>query len=226
MEDCKEVTRVEGNTTVTQFIRDGVVIAERHITGGMHNLDMFETEQWYQNGKLHRVDGPAEIEYKNGQKIEELWYRNGVTHRADGPAHTWISGDQRGEAWFYDDREYRDDDLPVCVFYTNGRRSLECWDRDGVPHRDNGPAIISYAGDQAIAEKWFQNGKLGGVVLAYIWLADIDGFAYHYIDSENRRTAESLDEFRDAVKGPLALELMRPLPIPIRNAIYEHYCLQ
>ena len=38
--------------------------------------------EYYQNGILHRKDGPA-IEYANGDKI---WYIYGIVHREDGPA--------------------------------------------------------------------------------------------------------------------------------------------
>jgi hypothetical protein len=37
---------------------------------------------WYENGNLHRTDGPA-IEYSDGDKH---WYINGERHREDGPA--------------------------------------------------------------------------------------------------------------------------------------------
>jgi len=47
----------------------------------------YKTE-WYQNGKLHRIDKPA-IEYKNGSKF---WYQNGEKHRTDGPAVEFSSG--------------------------------------------------------------------------------------------------------------------------------------
>lgn len=44
---------------------------------------------WYQNGELHREDGPA-IEYTNGDKF---WYQNDVLHRKDGPAIEYNNGD-------------------------------------------------------------------------------------------------------------------------------------
>ena len=37
---------------------------------------------WYQNGLLHRLDGPA-IEDIYGDK---MWCQNGLRHRLDGPA--------------------------------------------------------------------------------------------------------------------------------------------
>lgn len=40
-----------------------------------------------ENGKLHRTDGPAEIEYNaQGQVIKETWCINGEVHRVNGPA--------------------------------------------------------------------------------------------------------------------------------------------
>lgn len=40
------------------------------------------TTSWYDNGKRHRVNGPA-IEYINGEKI---WIVNNKLHRTNGPA--------------------------------------------------------------------------------------------------------------------------------------------
>jgi hypothetical protein len=43
---------------------------------------------WYQNGKLHRVDGPA-VEWANGDRS---WYQNDQRHRVDGPAIEYVNG--------------------------------------------------------------------------------------------------------------------------------------
>jgi hypothetical protein len=45
-------------------------------------INQYGTKQWFLNGQLHRVDGPA-IEWSNGAKN---WYLNGQLHRVDGPA--------------------------------------------------------------------------------------------------------------------------------------------
>ena len=45
-------------------------------------------KEWYLNGKLHRVDGPA-CEYANGSKE---WWLNGNLHRANGPACEYANG--------------------------------------------------------------------------------------------------------------------------------------
>ena len=46
------------------------------------------SKSWYQEGKLHRDDGPA-IEYANGTK---KWYQEGKLHRDDGPAIEYANG--------------------------------------------------------------------------------------------------------------------------------------
>ena len=56
-------------------------------------------EAWFQNGKYHRMDGPAII-WSNGTKE---WYQNGKRHREDGPAIIW-SGERN--AYFLNDISY------------------------------------------------------------------------------------------------------------------------
>jgi len=58
-------------------------------------VDDIGTKHWYQNNKLHRVDGPA-IEYADGTKF---WYVDGKCHRTDGPAIECASGTK---SWYLD----------------------------------------------------------------------------------------------------------------------------
>jgi hypothetical protein len=53
---------------------------------------------WYQNDKLHRLDGPA-IEDADGFKE---WYQNGKCHREDGPAIEYADG---FKAWYIEGKE-------------------------------------------------------------------------------------------------------------------------
>ncbi len=180
-------------------------------------------EFWYHNGKYHRDDGPAVIYYYNDQKTCEFWYRNGKLHRDDGSAVIYYYNDQKtSEYWYRDGKQHRDDG-PAMICYDNDQKTEEIWYRDGKYHRIDGPAKIYYKNGHIIKECWYRDGEFGGNVLAYIWLADINMRSNIYVLDRKDGT---LDEFRNAVKSPLALELMRPLPIPIREAIYEHYCLQ
>jgi hypothetical protein len=60
------------------------------------------TKQWYLNGELHRVDGPA-VEYTDGSRH---WYLNGELHRVDGPAVEYANGDR---CWYLNNRQHRID---------------------------------------------------------------------------------------------------------------------
>jgi hypothetical protein len=51
-------------------------------------------EYFYANGKLHREDGPAKLEYFiSGALAEEAWYRHGAMHRIpeEGPAFVQLA---------------------------------------------------------------------------------------------------------------------------------------
>jgi hypothetical protein len=58
--------------------------------------------EWFQNGKRHRLDGPA-YEYADGDKE---WYQNGKRHREDGPAFENVSG---YKAWYQNGKCHRED---------------------------------------------------------------------------------------------------------------------
>jgi len=62
------------------------------------------TIEWYQNDKLHRLDGPA-IEYANGYKF---WYQNDKLHRLDGPAVEYANGDKE---WYIEGKELTEEEF-------------------------------------------------------------------------------------------------------------------
>ncbi len=217
LEDCTVTVKVINDAHHTYYTKDGQFVAKYVKTDN--------AEYWYNaNGKRHRIDEPAMILYENGQKTKECWCRDGKRHRNDGPAEIFYKYDQiYREFWYRNGKRHRDDG-PAGIWYKDGQKIIESWWRGGKRHRDDGPARIWYKDGKKIIESWWRGGKLDGNVLAYVWLADIN---YYRLESYvPGRKISTLDEFRNAVKGPLALELMRPLPIPIRDAIYEHYCLQ
>ena len=57
------------------------------------------TLEWYENGMLHREDGPAVI-HANGSKD---WCLRGRVHRNDGPAAEHEDG---SFSWYLDGRNY------------------------------------------------------------------------------------------------------------------------
>lgn len=62
--------------------------------------------EWYENGKLHREDGPAFM-HPDGQCE---WYRHGELHREDGPAIEIPIGETLKRRWFLNDRSYTFED--------------------------------------------------------------------------------------------------------------------
>jgi len=79
---------------------------------------------WYQNGELHREDGPA-MEYANGDKY---WYKEGQLHRIDGPAIEYSNGDKY---WYKNGEYHRIDGTAVELangdkaWYLNGKYYTE-----------------------------------------------------------------------------------------------------
>jgi hypothetical protein len=65
---------------------------KHRIYGPAYTSKYYDIEEWYKNGELHRVGGPA-IRHKNN----EYWYENGKKHRLDGPAI--ISGGGPKQYW-------------------------------------------------------------------------------------------------------------------------------
>jgi hypothetical protein len=131
-------------------------IKEFYQNGLLHRLDGPSIEHpngaqfWYQNGKLHRLNGPAKEKF-DGQKE---WYQNGQLHRLDGPAIEKPNGDQY---WYLNDQLHRSNtdlngpSLPAIEF--GGSKH---WYQNGQRHRLDGPAVETFTGHK----EWYQNGKL------------------------------------------------------------------
>ena len=93
-------------------------------------------KHWYQNDKLHRVDGPA-TEFADGDKH---WYQNGERHRVDGPAIEYANG---GKHWYQNGKLHRVDG--PAIEYANGAKH---WYQNGIeckPHTCAGE-VIEYKG--------------------------------------------------------------------------------
>ena len=76
-------------------------ISEKTFTGCVESP---EEVNYYKNGKLHRVDGPA-VENTDGTF---LWYLNGELHREDGPAIEYFDGEKR---WFLNNYELTEEEF-------------------------------------------------------------------------------------------------------------------
>ena len=98
--------------------------------------------QWYNNGLLHRKDGPAmyiPYEYIDTQgklrvsKIRIIkWFLDGKLHRVDGPAVIYPNGDT---TWYHHGLLHRTDGPAVID------KNCKSWYIHGKLHREDGPAI-------------------------------------------------------------------------------------
>jgi hypothetical protein len=100
-----------------------------------------DKKEWYKDGHLHRLDGPA-IEWASGS---EEWYKDGELHRLDGPAQEFTSGTKH----WYQDGELHRLDGPAAEYH-NG---IYKWYHKGKLHRKDGPAIVWPDG-----KRWFKDG--------------------------------------------------------------------
>jgi hypothetical protein len=123
---------------------------------GHHKNSYAHSEEWYKDGYLHRVDGPARIvNYSNkaepecspfntlGQhRYREEWYYEGYPHRIGGPA-----------------------------LFRYGNRY---WVVHGKMHREDGPAIMEK--NKSCYNKWYIN-DIDITVEVKQWLKE-NGFRY------------------------------------------------
>lgn len=102
--------------------------------------------RWFQNGQLHREDGPAMICPYGSQ----YWFRHGLAHREDGPAVITSTY----EEWKQNDKLHRIGG-PAYIHYYNNNVIIEHWYLNGKLHRGDGPAVI-----QGDFRSWYRYGEL------------------------------------------------------------------
>ena len=117
------------------------------------------TKYWYQDGRYHRLDGPA-IEYADGKKS---WYIKDVKHTEEEYYNsilqltdnkmiiTYIINDHGTKYWRQNNQFHRTNG--PAIEYSNGTKK---WYQNNQLHRTNGPAVEYPDG----AKRWYQNGKL------------------------------------------------------------------
>jgi hypothetical protein len=82
-------------------------------------INEYGDQEWYVNGMLHRIDGPAVIKPNGSQ----YWWVDGKRHRTDGPAIIEAEGLQ---IWMVNYQFHRTDG--PAVIHPNG--SQEWWIKD------------------------------------------------------------------------------------------------
>lgn len=96
------------------------------------NIKTNREDLWYEDGRLHREDGPAITIFRLQDNTVAYcaWYRHGFIHRENEPARIFIS--DKGK--IYDKQ----------------------WYKNGELHREDGPAVITSSG----IEKYYLQGRL------------------------------------------------------------------
>lgn len=121
-------------------------------------------EEWRKDSKLHRIGGPAKVEWHNNGKLaKEVWYQEGKPHRINAAAIVeWHkNGKLANEVWYQDGKLHRDGNPASASWYNNGKPAREGWYQDGKQHRINAAAIVGWHENGKLAEEiWYQNGKL------------------------------------------------------------------
>ena len=68
------------------------------------------SEEWFNEGVRHRLDGPAfSLTMENGS-LYLIWYEKGVFHRKDGPAVIYPNGT---EVWYKYGKVHREDGAAI-----------------------------------------------------------------------------------------------------------------
>jgi hypothetical protein len=137
--------RIVGLATVD--LQEGLRVEEGLLTGCL-NLEN-GTQQWYQNGRLHREGDLPAVQ----SPTRQLWYREGLLHRDDDKPAVQEECEWK---WYRLGKLHRDHDKPAVM---NG--SGQKWYCDGELHREGDkPAVVrndAYGGGY---EAWYWRGKL------------------------------------------------------------------
>ena len=145
----------------------GITISESGWTKGENKIEHGEMHDayWYLGTKLHRYDGPARTDCKNGIIEYKEWYNHNKLHRTDGPALEWWQSrngiiEWYTQQWRLNGEFHRDDGPAIITQYFDKEQYDETWYRNGNQHRDNGPATLRFLNGRVTMERWYQNGKL------------------------------------------------------------------
>ena len=197
----------------------GPAVYRRHAKEKSHSIGIYVEEiidscfKYFNNGRLHRADGPAVI-YGNGE--EEYWI-NGVPHRDGGPAQYGATIEReasakrtasetklallgRTERWMQNGRYHRDGGMPALSIYQSLAEVSDspalvqtvCYENDIITN-ENGPAICIY--DYSIINNEIIVKKREQYWLHGYWISKKIFDAYHaagcdkqlVIDDYNRR---------------------------------------
>lgn len=159
----------ENKPTITgAFIVKGTIVIDYNYTEEMHQkygtVGLFltdESEVYFKNGKLHRLDGPAVTIYWSNQKREQYWFKEGNLHREDGPAYISNHKDNgkiQCEKYAIYGGLHRENAPAKIEYGLDGLKVKESFFSHGYKHRSTGPAVITHL-LKGPSEEWFIKGE-------------------------------------------------------------------
>lgn len=95
------MVKIVSQDDLTTSDESGLVLYNGDPFSGITKCDMRIEIAYYQDGRLHREDGPA-IEWETGRYE---WYHHGKRHRDDGPA---VDGHHGYVEWYHYGKRHRD----------------------------------------------------------------------------------------------------------------------
>lgn len=120
-------------------------------------------EEWYLNGKLHRIDGPARQTWRDsGFKTEASWYYQGKLHRKGGPAQELRDDKSHEYNWYINDQRHRvDGPAQIRMSLTHKYNTYtEKWYKWDKIHRLDGPAMYKNTTDVGETFVWYREGTV------------------------------------------------------------------
>ncbi len=92
-----------------EYYIDGVLHRDNDLPARVRSNEYSVCKEWFQHGKIHRVNNPASLHLEAGKDgkitvFREEWLQNGILHRIDGPA------------WSV----HRDKKRTKCAYFVNG----------------------------------------------------------------------------------------------------------
>jgi len=113
----------------------------------------------YENGMLHRLDGPAFYSKNQISHKKEKWYKKGEFHREGGPA-VIIHAEQIHEEYWVEGVKHRDGGPSVYHDSGHSGPSYQYW-VNGKLHREDGPAkYYEYRDTDTWNEYWINGIKV------------------------------------------------------------------
>ncbi len=148
-----------------KYRSDGLLCSKKIVSGEfltetIYNIGGINMTTFYYKGEIHRVGGPAIINYINetGDLCNESWYQNGLIHRTDGFAFIeyFSSGHIYQEIWYENGTAYREDGPYLIQYHENSKIHVIKW--NNIDEKNNRPLCQLFdENGELTVESWYKH---------------------------------------------------------------------